>query len=662
MKLSKRECRKYANPELKMNAESGLLHAEQINYVVRTAVKIIDRHKTLILYVYSREQAAHENASPCMAVFHCQDDFITLSMNENGGTKWRTASFDNLGNSWRFTKECAFYSAKDEERVRNYFKGSTDSGFMPLARAQYKIQEKRSLERQRIKESRIVSRMSCIKSLPRGLKGWIQKSVMPSYFFYDYKKGGNDVSGVCSSCGREIRFSGVKQGVKKICPHCRKELICKPRSRRGSYMYDRDTCQVIQRTSDNELVIRIIKVYYSYQGDIPDIQIYENARQFIFKNPDGQICTEAYYYSYNNGFLLTQWKKGERPKFSPWQEWFEADTCGHLFTKNLSAFLAGTPWQYCPIDKYYENSHEPLQALPFLIAHLRHPRLEHLVKVGFYSIASDLSYRYNGECLDESKNRTHQILKVAPEDVRFLQNMDADLPTLQSFQKYAGIKDRQKLLLWQIEHKISRDIIPILQYMTPHKLMRYLDTQFLFLKLRRTQYGTARYKDMQAIVSEYRDYLEMCSDLEYNMKNSFVLYPHDLQKSHDNTAKRYKSKSEAITKKKFMAAYSCIEGQLDYEKDGMKIVYPETPDDMIAESHALHHCVDSYVSRVAKGECFILFLRQCSDESKPFYTIEIRGNKPVQVRGAGNCSPTPEVQNFITAWEQKVLKTGISVA
>lgn len=655
MKLNKRECRKYANPELKMNVENGLLHAEQINYVVRTAVKIIDHHKTLILYVYSREQASHGNASPCITVFHCQDDFITLSMNENGGTKWRTASFDNLGNSWRFTKECAFYSAKDEERVRNYFKGSTDSGFMPLVRAQYKIQEKRSMERQRIKESRIVNRMSCIKSLPRGLKGWIQKSVMPSYFFYDYKKGGNDISGVCSSCGREIRFSGVKQGVKKICPHCRKELICKPRSRRGSYMYDRDTCQVIQRTSDNELVVRIVKVYYSYQGDIPDIQIYENARQFIYKNTEGKICTEAYYYSYNDGVLLTHWKKGERLKFSPWQYSFEADTCGHVYTGNLPAALSETSWQYCPVAEFYNHWHEPMESLPFLVSYLNHPRLEHLVKTGFYSLVSDITYRHTIGCLDESRNRTHQILGVAAEDVLFLRDIDVNIAALQIFQKYACIKDRQELLLWQIENQVEHNVLPILQHMTVHKAIKYLDNQYSFLCLRKSKYGTQRYKDMQTLVTEYRDYLDICKKLGYDMNNSFVKYPADFQKAHDKAAKRMKHKTDAKMKRNFKAVYKSIAGQFDFETDGMKIVYPATPDDVVKEGHSLHHCVGGYVDRVANHECVILFLRQCSDPEKSFFTIEIRGNKPVQVRGSGNCAATPEVDKFIKAWEQRVL-------
>ena len=87
----------------------------------------------------------------------------------------------------------------------------------------------------------------------------------------------------------------------------------------------------------------------------------------------------------------------------------------------------------------------------------------------------------------------------------------------------------------------------------------------------------------------------------------------------------------------------------------MKIVYPSIPDDVVREGHALHHCVGSYVERVAKHECVILFLRQCSDLEKSFFTIEIRGSQIVQVRGTGNCAATPEVDKFLKAWEQRVL-------
>lgn len=654
MELNKRKCRAFASPVLKFSSGNGILHAKQISYIVRTAVKIIDHYKTLVLYVYSRKQVLNGNYKPCYTVFQNHDDFITFTRKEDGRTTWRKSEFNNLDNSYNFSNKCAFYSAKDETCISRYFK-STDKSFKPLVKAQDAILQYRRQERQRIKEKAIISRMSCIPTLPRGLSNWV-KSIMPAYFFYDYKRGGNNVSGVCSSCGREIILSGVKQGNKSTCPRCRHELIAKPRSRRGAYMYDRDTFTIIQNTGGGGLVVRILKVYCNYHNDTPDVKIYENARQFIWHDTHGEIHIEDCYYSYNSG-VLTGWHKGNRPMFNKWQYNFQADTCGHLYTKNLPNALQNTPWQYCPVDRFYNHFREPMQILPFLNAYLEHPRLEHLIKVGFYNIVSDLVYRYGKNGLDETQNRTHQILKIAAEDVAFLRKLDADLSVLKTFKNYNGIKDRQKLLLWQIEHKINCDIMPILCHMTVHKMIRYLDEQYSFLCLRRTPNKTMRYNSLNALVTEYRDYLDVCVKLGYDMKNNFVLYPKDLQKSHDKTAKRVKHKTDAKMKRDFIEIYKHLAGKFDFEQNGLKIVCPTVPDDVVAEGHKLHHCVGSgnYIDRVAKHECIILFLRKCSDESKPYYTIEVRDHKVIQVRGMKNCEMTPDVEKFISAWEQQVL-------
>ena len=59
---------------------------------------------------------------------------------------------------------------------------------------------------------------------------------------------------------------------------------------------------------------------------------------------------------------------------------------------------------------------------------------------------------------------------------------------------------------------------------------------------------------------------------------------------------------------------------------------------------------------MARKECVILFLRQCEDLDKPFYTVEVRGKKIAQVRGMRNCDPTPEVEKFMDKWEREVLR------
>lgn len=651
--LNKKAIRRFIseNPVPAIPPNHGLLQAQQIDYIVRTAVKIIDRHRMLVLYVYSREQAADGNAVPTWTVFQTGDDYITFSRRSDGTTHWRASAFERLGDSWNFVNRCAFYSSSDRQRMNRYFHDD-GSGFMPLLRAQNRILNHRRQKRERQRDKIIRARMKHLPPLPHGLADWALGNVMPAYFIYDHARGGS-ATGTCSSCGQESILAGVKHNARGICPHCGRELIMKPRGRTG-HLCDRETFQVIQGTKSGELVVRIVKACHSYRKENPGTAVYENARQFIRLDRDGSVKCESYYYSYPEA----KWKHGNRPVPFHYQYNFESDTCGHVYSGNLPRTLRGTPWQYCPVWTYYGHFHEPMEMLPFLTAYVKHPRLEHLVKTGFYSLASDMVYgRSYGLNLDESRNRTHQILRVGAEDVGFLRDIDIAAAPLKIFQGYCqkGLKDRQRLLMWQQERKVDRDIEPALEHMTPHKVMRYLDTQYGTLQHRLTQYKTQRYRKMQDLVTEYKDYLDMCSKLGYDLNSNSVLFPKDLQKAHDSAAHRAKVKADAQLRRDFVTAMKAISGHLDFEADGMKIVLPSTPDEIIAEGQALHHCVGTYVERVAKHECIILFLRQSSNMDKPFYTLEIRNRKAVQVRGLKNCPATPEVQAVVDRFESQVL-------
>ena len=107
--------------------------------------------------------------------------------------------------------------------------------------------------------------------------------------------------------------------------------------------------------------------------------------------------------------------------------------------------------------------------------------------------------------------------------------------------------------------------------------------------------------------------------------------------------------------------YKRIGDSLAFESQGMTILCPAAPRDIISEGQALHHCVGGYVKYVADGQCLILFLRRCEDIAKPFYTIELRDREVVQLRGANNMKATPEVQAFVDRWTREVL-SGVNVA
>ena len=190
--------------------------------------------------------------------------------------------------------------------------------------------------------------------------------------------------------------------------------------------------------------------------------------------------------------------------------------------------------------------------------------------------------------------------------------------------------------------------------MTVHKLLRYLDTQWNFLRFRLTRYKAQRYRSMQDLVTEYSDYLGMLAQQGHGLSNR-DLFPKDLQKAHDRTAHRIQMKADAKLRRDFEAAMKAVAEHLDFELDGLRIVIPSSPDDIVAEGQALRTCVGSYVERVAEKKCIILFLRRCEEADKPFYTIEVRNRKAVQVRGMQNADMTPEVKRFMDRWERQVL-------
>lgn len=291
----------------------------------------------------------------------------------------------------------------------------------------------------------------------------------------------------------------------------------------------------------------------------------------------------------------------------------------------------------------------------FFREYLEHPRLEHLVKTGFFNLARDMVYRYhyNNAAMDETQCRTHKILGVDAGDVDFLRGIDISSDELKRFQQLHGVKDKQRLFLWAQAHGITRDIHSVLKYVTAHRLMKYVEAQYAKLSTGET---ARRYQSYQSVVSEYRDYLDMEARLNYATLNKSVLFPKDLHTAHDKAAAQLTTSADSITRRNFTLAYQRISAALGYASGGMMIMLPSSPDDLTAEGRALQHCVGGYAGRVAKQECIIVFVRRCEEPEKPYYTAEIRDGRIVQLLGLQNCNPTPEVQAFADAWEKTVLR------
>lgn len=660
MSIKKQELRKYADPGLKFSPGSGVLHLKEIQYAVRAAVKNIASRRTLVLYFFNCKHVAAGFNEPEYTLFQMRDDYITLQRMPGGQEKWRKASLDNLGERYAcFTNTCAFYRQKDEHLVTQYCEKTNQTGFYALNALQSQIMFARLQKRTKSKERKIIELMKAIPSVPRGLKNWIHREVLPHYIFYEYKRGGKPMKGYCTACRHDVLVSGAKHCGSGVCPRCKKAVTFKA-SGRAKRVWDRTTAQVLQKVSGNELVLRIFKISNGLRDwREPNLSVYENARLFIRWNDEIKVSVKPYYYAYGQG-LLTHWKKGERPRMSYYQYNFECDICGHLYCKDLPDEMANTPWQYSQIERYYRSDGEPLEVMPYMSAYLKYPAIEYLVKLGLTKLTCQIAYdHYEKKAIIQNGKNLRETLGVGPEDIPVLQAVNVNTRQLELYKelKAQGIRADEKLLVWYGDRGIAdiENIMIPLKYTTPSKIMRYVDEQYDRMKDSTTRYGARRYQQPSSVLSEYKDYLIMGSPLGYDFTDSFVLFPRNLPEAHDQASKLFDTKKKAIYNGLIRDAYISLLEQYRFTKNGLTLIPPKTANEIVKEGHTLHHCVHSYVERVANGKCVILFIRRTDSIKEPYYTLELRDNRVMQIHGNKHCAPTPEVEKFLDMWKRKKL-------
>lgn len=658
-KIDKRACRKFAMPELEFNLNEGVLHVESCPYIIRTAVQNIAGQRILVLYIYQRESILAGSIKPRWVMFHSRDDFATLSFREDAKATWQCSTLGSLDRIGGFDSKCAFYRQQDESRVARFCKCERGAISM-LGYLQRLISYRKELERKWKKQRAIIDRMKYVPVLPRDLKGFIHREVMPQYIFYDYQRKAPGHA-YCTACRHEVRIAAAKHNTSGLCPRCKKKITFKCRGRRGR-IFDRETVQVLQKAEGNGLVLRIIKVYRSFaDSDIPNhFEIWENARQFITLSSSGQCSVDAYYYHYKAGYDLTPWCNGYRPVFDRWKYNFTADMSGVLYQRNLSDTLKDTPWAYSQLEAFSGIASFSGVAT-FLSAYIKRPKIEHLIKMKLYRLVSGIiygGYSYSAlQAINFNGENMRAILGIDRPYFPLLRELDPSIDQLHLIRQLlqADHKPSTEQIKWFIASKISNADAAkeLLAHMSVHKLQRYVEQQFApedKAALKRVDY----YK-MNTLITDYHDYLCMCKELQYDVKNSFILFPRELKAAHDSVAKTLKDKRTAEHEKAIAGSFDEWQKRYQYQSKELMMIPPHSAKEIVDEGAALHHCVRLYVKNVAEKKSVILFVRSVDEPDKSLCTVEVKDGQVTQARGFDNKEPPAQITAFIEQWKQRVL-------
>lgn len=156
------------------------------------------------------------------------------------------------------------------------------------------------------------------------------------------------------------------------------------------------------------------------------------------------------------------------------------------------------------------------------------------------------------------------------------------------------------------------------------------------------------FKSLNSFMSELRDYLDMCISMDIKP----TLYSSYLKQTHDITSRNYEVKLTEEQAEMFENAYKDFKPFVTEDKT-YSIVRPKNADDVKHEGSELNHCVASYISRILKRNCLIVFLRKADKLDKSLVTIEVENKAIVQARGASNRSITEEEYRAICEYAKK---------
>ena len=158
---------------------------------------------------------------------------------------------------------------------------------------------------------------------------------------------------------------------------------------------------------------------------------------------------------------------------------------------------------------------------------------------------------------------------------------------------------------------------------------------------------------MDVAIVYWKDYIRIGKKIGIDFRRKKNLYPDDLEMAHNEVTAQWQSVKDEVVSKG-IRKHARDE---QYQMNGLQIVPAMSQEALNVESAELHHCVKTYGERIARGSCWIWFIRKEEDPDTPFYTMETdTDGHMIQCRGKSNCSMTEEVKAFAEGFEHHLQK------
>lgn len=331
----------------------------------------------------------------------------------------------------------------------------------------------------------------------------------------------------------------------------------------------------------------------------------------------------------------------------------EEERC-RLYPRNLRKILKGSKLEYSGMPEFARTGIEFYQQ-DFIDKAKEYTGIEKLIKAEFYNLTNSCISYGSRAPIDLYQKRVKKVLGLTGEYYNLIRDKD---PTWREYEVTEQCQDVGIRATWEQIQKMSRyarNFAIYMRHSTPHKMLKYIEG----LK------SEGPYAMRNQEVNDYHDYLQLAAGLGYNLDDDWILYPKNLKERHDQLTEEQNERKTELEKesddKKDRKLKRTIKrkGWTRYEMEieQLLIRLPKCAHEIRKEGNAQHHCVATYMDRMVAGETCILFIRKKEEPDKSYYTVEVKDDEVIQVRGKYNVAPSEDVEEFMKIFKRNLRKT-----
>ena len=452
----------------------------------------------------------------------------------------------------------------------------------------------------------------------------------------------------------EAAILSGKHNDKAVCPYCGKEVTLKNISRLGKKKNLLEYQPVIiLRAKDGDLYARCYWARKNYLDGLDDPPLFMDTYAMRFAIGRSEEVHDTYNGKYVRGVVEGNYDPVHRVITEPFSDgnFFYGPHYCPYYILGLEE-IAKSDFKYCQYEHFEydkcDSEQRPMyyDLCKYLSAYSIYPRgIEMLMKTGGKDLVIDLvcGRKKNRDIINWSATNPYDAFSLDKVELRAFRESGCSFEAIGWYKKLRK-KDLQTSFasLYGLMHALGSYEVEdyfkacVSRGLRPDKLQRYLE-RFTGPRCHGGVYT------LGAAFRTWKDYTVMAEGLDYDLTVETVLMPRNLDLAHQNAMEEIQlmRTREEIEKGKLQTAEEAgriIQRRKKYniELEGWFIRIAESAGEITNEGKMLEHCVGGYAQRHMSGATTILFLRRCEAPETPVYTIQMDGDKMVQIHGYRN--------------------------